>query len=232
VTGLLYRWPQSAKFDRVVPKSKFYEHGHVSTAVREKFVDEVQRITWYYKLAESTIHLPASVVVPEIQVFRIEAKHADVSDAVLVVIDKAVKTPIIFEITHDDAGARRTRTVAAHKEIGTSTLKLGDYFTSGWCSADSERIPLPTSIDLASLYAALLEPLLPLPVRPGEEMSEVTARLEKARKLEREVAALERKIRNEPQFNRKVELRRELRTKQAMLAEVANAASSTTGMKD
>jgi hypothetical protein len=45
-------------------------------------------------------------------------------------------------------------------------------------------------------------------------MSDVADRLAAVRKLEREVAALERKLRTEPQLNRKVELRRTLKTKQ------------------
>ena len=48
-------------------------------------------------------------------------------------------------------------------------------------------------------------------------MSEVAARLDKVRKLEREIASLERKLRTEPQLNRKIELRRALRTRQAEL---------------
>ena len=64
MTDILYRWPEAAKFGRRVPKEKFYEHGTVTTAVREKFITEVQRITWAYKLAESTINLPASPAAP------------------------------------------------------------------------------------------------------------------------------------------------------------------------
>ena len=73
---------------------------------------------------------------------------------------------------------------------------------------------MPTAITLPALYAALLQPLTPITARPGEEMSDVAARLATVRKLEREVAALERKLRTEPQLNRKVELRRTLKTKQ------------------
>ena len=79
MTGGLYRWPEAARFGRVVPKSKFYEQGTVPAAVREKFVSEVQRITWAYKLAENTINLPGTSAVPEIQVFQIDAKGRDVS---------------------------------------------------------------------------------------------------------------------------------------------------------
>jgi hypothetical protein len=72
-----------------------------------------------------------------------------------------------------------------------------------------------------------------LPVHPGEEVSEVATRLEKVRKLEREVATLERKIRTEPQLNRKVELRRALKAKQATLADLTSPTPSPkSGTKD
>ncbi|MFD6949477.1 hypothetical protein A6A08_05075 [Nocardiopsis sp. TSRI0078] len=217
MTDLLYRWPAAAKFGRPVPKTKFYEHGTVATTVREGFVADVRRISWAYKLAEATINLPGSTAVPEIQVFQVDAKGDDVAESVLTAIDKAVKTPIIFEITHGQGADRRIRMTAAYKQVGSGTSKVGTYFTTGWLPEGVERKPLPTAIALPALYAALVEPLTPVSARPGDEVSDVAARLEAVRKLEREVALLERKIRTEPQLNRKVELRRALKTKQAEL---------------
>ena len=206
----LYRWPNSARYGKAVPKTKFYEHGKVNTALRERFVAEVQRITWAYKLAESTINLPGSAAVPELQVFEIEAKGSDVSDVVLAAIDKAVKTPIIFELSR----AGEVRLAAAHK----ATARPGAYFTTPWLPAESDRAPLPTAINIPSLYSALLTPLVPVAAHAGEDVGAIAGRVEAARKLEQEIAALERKLRNEPQLNRKVELRRTLTTKQATLA--------------
>lgn len=219
MTTPLYCWPTAAKFGRSVPKTKFYERGTVSTALREKFVAEVQRITWAYKLAEATINLPGGAEVPEIQVFQVDAKGVDVSEPVIAAIDKAVRTPIIFEIVAGEGADRRIRMTAAHKQLGPGAPKLGAYYTTGWQSEDARRAPLPTAIALPSLYTALLAPLTPVPVRPGEGVSDVAARLGAVRKLEREVASLERKLRVEPQLNRKVELRRALKTKQAELDE-------------
>lgn len=217
MTRLLYRWPAAAEFGRSVPKTKFYEHGTVATALREKFVAEVKRITWAYKLAETTINLPGNGDVPEIQVFQIDAKGRDVSESVLVAIDKAVKTPIIFEIVAGEGDDQRIRMTASHKQVGSGTPKLGAYYTTDWQSEDAERQTLPTAISLPSLYTALLAPLTPVSARPGEEVSDVAARLQAVRKLERDVASLERKLRTEPQLNRKVELRRALKTKQSEL---------------
>ncbi len=217
MVDLLYKWPVAAKFGSRVPKEKFYDYGNVSTAVREKFVSEVQRITWAYKLAESTINLPGSTSVPEIQVFCIETKTGDVADQVLAAIDKAIQYPIIFEITRTTAGEPQVRMVAAHKHLASGSPKLSAYYSTDWLRADAERHPLPTAISLSALYAATLEPLTPVMVRPGEEMSEVADRLAAVRKLEREIAALERKLRTEPQLNRKIELRRSLKTRQQEL---------------
>lgn len=213
MTDLLYRWPESARFGRPVAKNKLYEQGTVSSAVRERFVSEVEKITWAYKLAEDTINLPASASVPEIQVILIEAKSEDVNSSVLTAIDKAIKQPIIFEIT----GTHGTRMAATPKLVGPGASKLGAYYSTGWMD-DTARTRLPTVINLPSLYAALLEPLTPVSARPGEDVSDVAARLDAVRRLEREVASLERKLRTEPQLNRKVALRRELKDRQAALA--------------
>lgn len=216
-TPVLYRWPPAAKFGRVVPKTKFYEHGNVRTALRDKFVDEIQRVTWAYKLAESTIRLKGSAAVPEIQVFSIETKGGDVGDDVLTAIDRSVHFPILFEVTKGDVA----RMVGAHKTLGGTTPKAGTYYSTGWLAIDTPRAPLPAAIDLPTLYESLLASLLPVAVRRGESVSEVTTRMDRAKKLEREIAALERKLRTEPQLNRKVELRRELKTRQAALAALA-----------
>ncbi len=217
VTDLLYQWPSAARFGRRVPKEKFYEHASVNTALREKFISEVDRVFWAYDLAQATINLSGTDEVPDVAVFQIDAKDADVSEPVLSAIDKSIPRPIIFEVNRDVAGARETRMVAAHKQLGAGVPKISQYFSTAWQTADTERQPLPTAITLPVLYAALLEPLADVEVRPGEGMSEVADRLKIVGKLEREIKTLERKLRTERQFNRKVELRRTLKTKQAQL---------------
>lgn len=216
---VLYVWPAGSRLDTRVPKEKLYESGSVTAALREKFVAEVQRITWTHKLAEETINLPSTPTVPEIEVFRIDSKGDDVADAVLAVIDKAIPNPIVFEITREVLGRRDVRMVAAHKPRGTGAPKTSAYYSTRWMPTDAGRVPLPTAISLPALYSALLAPLTPIETRPGEEMSDVGVRLEAVRRLQREIAGLERKIRTEPQLNRKIELRRVLKLKQAELEE-------------
>lgn len=214
MNNALYRWPKSAAFGRTVPKTKFYEHGNVRKALREMFVDDVQRITWSYKLAETTIRLKGTDAVPEIQVFALETKGGDVADDVLAAIDRSVHFPIIFEVSKGE----EIRTAAAQKTLAGGAPKTGPYFTTGWLPITADRRPLPAALDLPALYEALLSSLLPVATRRGESVSDATERIDEARKLQSEIAALERRLRNEPQLNRKVELRKALKEHQAALA--------------
>lgn len=222
----LYRWPSPAHFGRVVPKSKFYEHGKVTATVREKFVSEVQRITWAYKLAESSINLRGTDEVPEIQIFVVDAKADDVSDDVLAAIDKAVLFPIIFEINRGYGNEGQTRMVGCHKRLDGPNPQLSAYFSNSWLPADMTRSALPSALDLVSLYSGLLTPMLPVEARAGERLIEATERVGVARKLEREIATLERRLLTEPQLNRKIDLRRELKGLEARLVAVTDPALS------
>ncbi|HYD51139.1 MAG TPA: DUF4391 domain-containing protein [Gemmatimonadaceae bacterium] len=219
---VLFRWPPNAAFGRTVPKTKFYEHGNVRTALREKFVDDIQRVTWAYKLADDTLRLRGTTAVPEIQVFTVETKGADVSDDVLTAIDKTVHFPVIFEVASGD----RVRTVAAQKSLTGKTPTIGAYLTTDWQPADAPRRPLPAALDLPSLYEAILTALLPVERRGGESLSEATDRLARARKLRRDIAALEKKLRTEPQLNRKIELRRQIKERTAVLTVLTDPVSS------
>lgn len=212
---VLFRWPEAAAVGRVIPKERLYAEAGVTKSVRQRFIDEIQRVRWAYKLSEESLRLRGRDSVVEIQVFEIDLKGSDVSESVLTSIDKSVPSPIIFELHRTSTARAEVQVAAARKEPGARGPKLSGYFKGDWFPADAKRSALPPAIDLAGLYAQVLTALLPIQLRPGEELSGAIERMARIRKLEREIAALDRAVRTEPQFNRKVGLRRDLRTRQA-----------------
>lgn len=215
---VLFRWPEAAAVGRVIPKERLYAEAGVTKATRQQFVDEIQRVRWAYKLSEESLRLRGRDNVAEVQVFEIELKGPDVSESVLTSIDKSVPSPIIFELHRSGPACSEIQLAAARKEPGPRGPKLSGYFKGDWVPTDAKRSALPPAIDLAGLYVQILTALMPIRVRPGEELSGAIDRMARIRKLERDVAALDRGVRTEPQFNRKVELRTELRTRQAELS--------------
>jgi len=219
---VLFRWPEAAAVGRVIPKARLYAEAGVTKAVRQRFIDEIQRVRWAYKLSEESLRLRGRDDVAEVQVFELELKGAEVSESTLTSIDKSVPSPIIFELHRSTAARAEVQLAAARKEPGSRGPKLSGYFKGDWIPANFERSALPPAIDLAGLYAQLLMALMPMQSRHGEELSGAIDRMARIRKLERDIMALDGAVRMEPQFNRKVELRRELRTRQAELDTLTN----------
>ena len=204
------RYPPQAAFGRTLPKSKLYTHSHASTRLKNLFVQQVEQIVWQFKLAPETINLPARPAVPEIQVFGIQLKTADLSFDVLRAIDQAVQFPIIFEL----ALAGRTQVVACHKrpnESDASRWVLSDYFATGWLADNAERSAMPVALHLGSLYEQLLRALLLLPARPHETLAEQVARLGSLAAKEREADKTAARLDKEEQFNRKLTINADLR---------------------
>lgn len=215
--GPLFQWPSKGRVDRTIPKERLYAEAGVTSQLKQRFVDEVQRVRWAYKIGEQALPLKPSDSVAEFQIFEVELKGDNVADQVLKTIDGAIPSPVIFELLRNPAGNAEIQVAAARKEPGRRGPKPSSYFRSPWGPGDAMRADLPAALDLGGLYEGVLATLLPLSARPGEELSEAIGRMTRVAQLEREVGALERRLRNERQLNRKVELRRTLKTKQAEL---------------
>lgn len=204
----LFAYPKQAEFGRVLPKNKIYEHSGANTRLKDLFVEQVDQIVWRYKLAPETINLAAKPGVPEIQVFAIQLKTAELHRDVLRCIDAAVQFPIVFELTHGQGADARTQAVAAYKRPGeadSANWVCSEYFESGWMPATVKRAPLPLALDLGGLYEQLIRQLVPVNVRPNESLGAQVIRAEQAKAKEREVKQAQTRLAKEMQFNRKVE---------------------------
>jgi len=215
----LFHYPKAAAFDRILPKSKNYEHSKPTSAVKELFVKQVDKIIWQYKLAPETINLPAKPNVPEIQVFTIVLKTPELSEDVLRCIDQAIPLPIFYQLTF----ANRIKLKAAYKrpnDADAGKWVTESYFETDWLDKDTDRAELPVALDLVGLYEHLLRPLLPLPPRTGENLKTQMERLSLLRTKQNEYRKLETRLNNERQFNRKVELNSKLHQLKLELAKL------------
>jgi hypothetical protein len=210
VSSALFNYPQQAAFNRPLPKSKIYAYAKPSRSIRERFVDEVDQIIWKYKLSPETINLSATRSVPEIQIFEIVQRTEELSEYVVRTIDKAISFPIFYELTFEG----RLRVLAAYKrpsDADSAKWVVDSYFDSQWCPVEAHRDPLPVALNLGSLYEQMLRRLITIHARPGESLKSQIARISELRSKQLEQDKLEQRLNREKQFNRKVELNRELR---------------------
>ena len=186
-------------------------HAKPTAALRALFVDQVESITWAYKLAPETINLPANPAVPEIEVFEIALKLPDVSHSVLRCIDKAIPFPILFVLRFED----RIQAIAAYKrpsDAASGQWVLGDYHAAPWQKDDAPRAALPVALDLQGLYEQLVRHHLAIPARPSESLRDQLDRLAALAAKQTAATKLEARLAQEKQFNRKIEINAQLRT--------------------
>ena len=67
---LHWKFPEAAKFGRVIPKEKLYSQAGANAELKQLFVEQVAQIKWAFKLAESTINLAKTEQVHELEVDR------------------------------------------------------------------------------------------------------------------------------------------------------------------
>ena len=67
--------PDRCKVNKFIPKKTFYEKIGVSTSVKDDFINNIDKITWLYKLSEDTLGISKSQDVEEIQIFEIILKE-------------------------------------------------------------------------------------------------------------------------------------------------------------
>lgn len=206
---VLYNFPKAATFGRVLPKSKIYDFAKPGKKVKDSFVQEVEKITWAYKLSPETTNIPANGVVREIQIITIALKLGKLSQDVLQTIDKAIPSPLFFVLIYNG----KTRYAAGYKrpsEADKSKWVVGSYFESEWTDGEAAPTELPVALNMDGLYQSLLKRIAPLPLRKGESLDELVARVDGLKSKERAAQQLEARIKREKQFNRKVEMNRTL----------------------
>jgi hypothetical protein len=205
-----FAFPEKARVGRMVPKNRIYAHAASTTALKDLFVRQVDRITWAYKLSPETINLPPGKAVKEFQVFTVALKTGKLKEEILAAIDRAIPSPILFEVVYGP----RLRYWAAYKrpsEADGSKWVISRYFSSEWLPREGETSPLPVALDLDALYHSLLKGLLPFSLRPEESMDDFVQRTDRIGVLEREAEKVALRLKREKQFNRKVEINRELK---------------------
>ncbi|EPM1881257.1 DUF4391 domain-containing protein [Morganella morganii] len=211
-------FPDKAKFGRVVPKNKIYEHSAASAGLKSLFVEQVDQILWAYKLSPNTLNIPQTSEVSEIQVFSVKLKGDSIDDSVLKAIDLAIPFPILFEVWvasgekgHYAACYKRKAENDQSKWVCSRYLFSETFYLGNASTVTSEVLGLPTAIDMAELYQKLLARLLPIPKRTAESIEEAIERLVATQALEKQISQYKKKVHAEKQFNRKVELNKQLK---------------------
>ena len=122
--------PSSTKVNRFIPKEKFYTKTGVSSQLRQRFTDEIEKIRWINKISPDTLNI-SSGEYGELQVFEITLKSSEISTSLLKHIDTFIPYPILYVLKRSNA----QKAVISFKEQGIKNenqMKVDTYFETQW----------------------------------------------------------------------------------------------------
>ena len=206
-------FPKSTEFNRRIPKQKFYENISVSPTLKRVFIDQIKVIYWRNKVAATTMNLAAGATVTELEVFEIKLNGQQLDEAVLRQIDKEIPYHILFLLEYDG----KYQAWIGYKEVavtGSNAFKVGTYYHTDWLPED--ELPLKIEgLSVDKVYENFVRQIAGDALRSEtgkpESLKESVERDNRRQELEKQIAALQTKVRKEKQLNKQVQLNAELK---------------------
>lgn len=205
----LLNFPKSTEFNKRIPKQKFYGNIAVTPAMKRAFVEQIRIIYWRNKIATTTLNLAAGEQVTEIEVFEVRLSAPKLDESVLRQIDREIPYHILFLLEYEG----RYQAVIGYKEAaaGKTAFKVDRYYSTDWLDEDD----LPVHLDgftLDAVYENFVRQIAGdvLVEENGTTLKESIEQQKQREQLEKQIVALEAKIRKEKQPKKKFELAQKL----------------------
>lgn len=207
-----FNYPPTAFFNKIVPKEKIYQQVKAKQKLKDRFIAQVERIRWQYKLASNTLNIPEGAGVKEIQIIEITLKGDECHTDILKALDCEVPHPILFHLLEPTG---RLKVMGSYKRShsvdGAKGVTEGQYFKSGWIMPSEAPKPLPMALNLDRLYEYIFQELLPVSPRYKENLLQQLERANMLIAKEKQYIKLDKQMRQQRQFNRQVELNKRLK---------------------
>ncbi len=203
--------PRSTEYGKRIPKQKFYDNISISPELKRVFAEQIAAIFWSNKISPDTLNVAAGDTVDEIEVFTVKLNQSSLDTRVLQQIDKQIPYHIIFLLKYKD----RLQAWIGYKEAavsGSNAFKVSRYYHTDWMTEDELHLSID-GLNMEAVYESLVRQIAgdKLQADSGESLKESVERDEKKKQLERQIAALENKMRREKQLNRQMEMNAELK---------------------
>ena len=203
------KFPRTTIVDKPVPKNAFYKHLEVNAKMKQHFIEDVVSIHWLYKLAPSTINVEDGKLVHEIVAFSAVLKSKDCPDDVFLFIDQNMPRHVVFILEYDN----RYKVLLNYKEWKdgqNGQFKIIKTFVTEWLTDNQLSLTLEGQ-NMDALYEAMAGQISGFGTRKAEDTKRIVELEGLIDKAKREVEAIQKRIRNERQLNRQMELNGEAR---------------------
>lgn len=215
--------PKSTEFNKRIPKQKFYENLSVTPAIKTAFTEQIKIIYWRNKLAATTLNLAPGKLVTEIEAFEIRLTSPDLDEDVLRLIDREIPYHILFLLEYDG----KYQAAMGYKEAassGKAAFRVERYYRTEWLTEEELSLHLE-GLTIDAVYENFIRQIAGdrLVGNENTTLKESVEQQKQREQIEKQIAALETKMKKEKQLNRKMELKAEIKKLRQALVNAQNS---------
>lgn len=209
--------PKTTEFNKRIPKQKFYENLSLKPAIKKAFADQIRVIYWRNKMATTTLNLASGELVTEIEVFEIRLTSPDLNENVLRLIDGEIPYHILYLLEYNG----KYQAVMGYKEkagSGKAVFKVDRYYRTEWLT--EKELPLHLEgLTIDAIYENFIRQIAGDLLTGNENITlkESVEWQKRREQIEKQIAALEARMKKEKQLNRKMELKAEIKRVKSFL---------------
>ena len=197
-------FPLSTEFNKRIPKQKFYENIAVTPAMKRAFVEQIRIIYWRNKIATTTLNLAAGGQVTESRWSRCGCLPRSWTRVCCArSTGKSVSHPLFAGIRGQVSCCHRLQGGCG----GQDGLRVDRYYSTDWLDEDDLPVHLE-GLTLDAVYENFVRQIAGDALGTGESASlkDGVEQQKQREQLEKQIVALEAKIRKEKQPKKKFEM--------------------------
>ncbi len=208
-------FPKETVVDRVVPKTMFYKFMEVNPRMKARFVNDVVSITWLNKLSAATLNVTDTADMKEVEVFVATLKQPECPPDLFTFIDANMPHHIVFVLLHET----NAMLLLNYKDWADSThtkFKITQSFTTPWVNASDLSLRIEGQ-SLPRIYENFVGQVSGIGEHKAGAMQEIVLLKQQIAKVETELQALQKKMRREPQYDRQMQMNKEVKAKRVQI---------------
>lgn len=193
----MYGLPISTERKQQLPKKAIYAKFDLTTAQREGFDADVDRIDIVAVVSQATIPaLSEGAEVKAFYVLDVQMKCREYNAKNILLLTRLIAQNMVFALRYED----QVQFAIFHSKL----------FTTAWQSAEHATLPL-SGMNLDTVWDEIVASIGDVTPTEGRSVAEQIVQDDRRAKLLHQIEVLERKVRSERQPRRKSELFKELK---------------------
>lgn len=205
--------PAATFLNQRIPKQAFYANLHLNPGERRALSAQVDSIIWRNKLSADTLNITPGADVLELQVFELKLSEKVAECTLLDVIDSQLPYHLLFLLVKGEQAKASIAFKQATQGGGKNAFKVLARFDTPWLQEEALHLLPLSGLNMDSLYEGWVKVIAGerLSQRPGEGITQALEREKQRQVLEKKIKSLEKRLEREKQFNKKIDIRQELK---------------------